>query len=135
MGGRITALQEQIRGFRTALNEKATQLVQNFKENGVMALNHVCDFLGVKDTMVQLKISMLSSAADMQKSMDKIDQVSQELREVSTPRKKRGQGSGRERSTGSSRAKRKRILSSDETAIPEHERILYQSGRKTGKNH
>lgn len=90
MGGRITALQEQIRGFRTALNEKATQLVQNFKENGVMALNHVCDFLGVKDTMVQLKISMLSSAADMQKSMDKIDQVSQELREVSTHAKNVG---------------------------------------------
>ena len=40
--GQANHLQEQIHGMKTRLNEKAAQLVQNFKDQGVTALNHVC---------------------------------------------------------------------------------------------
>jgi len=90
MGEKVVSLQVQLREFRASLNEKAAQLVQNFKEHGVMALNNVCEFLGVKDTMMQLKASLLESASDMQASMDKIDKVGQELRETTTHAKNIG---------------------------------------------
>lgn len=82
--GRISSLQEQLHGMRVSLNEKASQLVQDFKEHGVTALNNVCGYLGVKDAMKQLKDSLVQTAGDMQSSMDKIDKVSQELRETTT---------------------------------------------------
>lgn len=81
---KLTALQEQIHTIRTNLNEKAEQLLQNVKDSGVVALNHVCEFLGVKDSLTQLKQSFEQSSADMQGSMDKIDSVSKELRETTT---------------------------------------------------
>lgn len=90
MGERIADLQEQVKDWRVALNEKAAQLVQNFKERGTVALNSVCEFLGLKDTMTQIKESLLSNAMQMQDSMDKIDKVGQELREVSTHAKNVG---------------------------------------------
>ncbi|MDO4553658.1 MAG: hypothetical protein Q4B70_00760 [Lachnospiraceae bacterium] len=90
MGARLTSLQEQMNGYRQALNEKATQLVQNFKERGFEALNNVCGFLGIKDIMAQMKESLLIHAEHMQASMDKIDKVSQELREASTHAKNVG---------------------------------------------
>lgn len=90
MGERAASLREQMRGWRLALNEKAAQLVQNFKERGIEALNNVCGFLGVKDTMTQMREAMLTHAENMQGSMDKIDRVSQELREVSTHAKNVG---------------------------------------------
>lgn len=90
MGEKITSLQEQVRGWRAALNEKAAQLVQNFKEHGIVALDHVCSFLGVKDTMAQMRESLLAHAEQMQGSMDTIDKVSRELREASTHAKNVG---------------------------------------------
>lgn len=74
----------QIQEMRTNFNDKAVQLVQNFKEHGVSALNHVCEFLGVKEKLAQLHDSFIQTAQDMQDSIDKIDRVSQELRESST---------------------------------------------------
>lgn len=83
-------LQGQLHEMRTNLNEKAAQLVQNFKEHGVTALNHVCEFLGVKEKLTQLHDSFVQTAKDMQDSMDKIDRVSQELRETATHAKNAG---------------------------------------------
>lgn len=77
-------LREQLQEMRANLNDKAVQLVQNFKEHGVSALNHVCEFLGVKEKLAQLHNSFVQTAKDMQDSMDKIDRVSQELRETAT---------------------------------------------------
>lgn len=77
-------LQEQIHSMKTRLNEKAAQLVQNFKDQGVTALNHVCEFLGVKENLTQMRESLLQSAKEMQGSMDKIDQVAGELRAATT---------------------------------------------------
>lgn len=70
--------------MKTRLNEKAAQLVQNFKDQGVTALNHVCEFLGVKENLTQMRESLLQSAKEMQGSMDKIDQVAGELRAATT---------------------------------------------------
>lgn len=86
----VESMREQIREWRVALNEKATQLVQNFKERGIEALNDVCGFLGIKDILIQSKETMLLRAEQMQESMDKIDKVSQELREASTHTKNVG---------------------------------------------
>ena len=69
-------LQEQIHSMKTRLNEKAAQ--------GVTALNHVCEFLGVKENLTQMRESLLQSAKEMQGSMDKIDQVAGELRAATT---------------------------------------------------
>lgn len=55
--------------MKTRLNEKAAQLVQNFKDQGVTALNHVCEFLGVKESLTQIRESLLQSAKEMQSSM------------------------------------------------------------------
>ena len=82
--GQANHLQEQIHGMKTRLNEKAAQLVQNFKDQGVTALNHVCEFLGVKENLTQMRESLLQSAKEMQGSMDKIDQVAGELRAATT---------------------------------------------------
>lgn len=84
------SMQEQIREWRVAFSFKATQLVRNFKERGVEALNNVCGFLGIKDILIQSKETMLFRAEQMQESMDKIDKVSQELREASTHTKNVG---------------------------------------------
>ncbi len=90
-------LREQLQEMRTNLNDKAVQLVQNFKEHGVSALNHVCEFLGVKEKLTQLHNSFVQTAKDMQDSMDKIDRVSQELRETATHARNAGRAlSGKE---------------------------------------
>ena len=88
--GQANHLQEQIHGMKTRLNEKAAQLVQNFKDQGVTALNHVCEFLGVKESLTQIRESLLQSAKEMQSSMDKIDQVAGELRATTTHAKNVG---------------------------------------------
>lgn len=84
MGDKIHSLQDQLKEIKISLNEKAAQLVQNFKIHGVKALNHVCEFLGVKDAMEQLKESLLDNAQSMQTSINKINTVGRELREVTT---------------------------------------------------
>ena len=78
----IGSMKEQFAIMRSELNAKAAKLVENFKENGIAALNHVCEFLGIKDSMEKLKASFEQSSSDMQGSIDKIDAVSAELREV-----------------------------------------------------
>lgn len=88
--GQANHLQEQIHSMKTRLNEKAAQLVQNFKNQGVAALNHVCVFLGVKESLTQIRESLLQSAKEMQSSMDKIDQVAEELRAATTHAKNVG---------------------------------------------
>lgn len=89
-GDKIASLQGQLKEVRVSLNEKAARLVQNFKDHGIKALNHVCEFLGIKETMTQLKESLLDNAVNMQASMDKIDNVANELREASTHAKNVG---------------------------------------------
>lgn len=81
---RISAMQEKIGSMRATLNEKAGKAVQKFKEHGVTALNHVCETLGIKEMIVSLRDDLLRTAGDMQASIDKIDRVSQELRETAT---------------------------------------------------
>lgn len=90
-------LREQLQEMQANLNSKAVQLVQNFKEHGVSALNHVCEFLGVKEKLTQLHDSFVRTAQDMQDSMNKIDRVSQELRETATHARNAGRAlSGKE---------------------------------------
>lgn len=84
MGNKVAQLQIQLKEIKVSLNEKAAQLLQNYKKQGIKALNHVCGFLGIKETMTQLKESLLDNAQNMQESMDKIDNVAKELRGVST---------------------------------------------------
>lgn len=90
MKEQVGALQEKIRVMRVAINEKAAQLVENFKEHGASALNHVCEFLGIKDVMTELHDSLRETAENMDKSMRKIDTVSQELRETASHMKNVG---------------------------------------------
>lgn len=84
MENKVAQLQNQLKEIQVSLNEKAAQLVQDYKKQGIKVLNHVCGFLGIKETMTQLKESLLDNAQNMQESMEKIDNVAKELRGVST---------------------------------------------------
>lgn len=88
--GQVAHLQEQMDSMKMRINEKAAQLVQNFKDQGVAALHHVCEFLGIKESLIQMRESMLQSAKDMQASMDQIDKVAGELRAATTHVKNAG---------------------------------------------
>ena len=84
VSSRVSAMGQKLEDMRTILNEKAGQVVRRFKEHGATALNQVCKTLGIQDMMRSLKEDLEHTAADMQTSIDKIDKVSQELRETAT---------------------------------------------------
>lgn len=87
---KLATIQEKITVLKHNLNEKAAQVVTSFKQKGISALHNVCDFLGIKEAMIEIRADLMESAVDMQKSMDKIDLVSSELREVITHAKNVG---------------------------------------------
>lgn len=94
---KVSSMQEIFQNTKATLNERAGQLVKNFKEKGIIALNNVCGFLGIKDSMINLKDSYEQSANEMQGSIDKINMVSKELRETATHAKNIGRAvSGKE---------------------------------------
>lgn len=84
LSSRVSAMGQKLQDMRAILNTKAGQVVRRFKEHGVIALNQVCETMGIQDMMRSLKEDLEHTAADMQTSIDKIDKVSQELRETAT---------------------------------------------------
>lgn len=82
--GSVEKLKDEINLIKLELNEKAGQIIKEFKELGVSALNSVCEKLGVRQILMNLKDMLLAHAADMQKSIDKIDLARKEITETTT---------------------------------------------------
>ena len=86
-------VQKQYQQFQTMgkqISEKAGILVQKFKEVGIKALNNVCEFLGIKESLVKLKDMAQSNAVEMQNSIDKIDKIGFEVKSAVTHAKNAG---------------------------------------------
>lgn len=77
--GKVKDQYQQIQSTWQKLNEKASILIQQFKESGIKALNNVCEFLNIKETLIKLRDTARSNAADMQKSIDKINALENEI--------------------------------------------------------
>lgn len=80
----VSKFQNQIKEMKQSLNNQATQLIEKFEKHGVKALNNVCEFLGIKEAMINIKESLNSCSQDMEKSIDKIDKVKNEFKEATT---------------------------------------------------
>ncbi|MGN0364912.1 MAG: DUF6674 family protein [Suilimivivens sp.] len=77
--GKVKNQYQQMQSTWQKLNEKAGILIQQFKESGIKALNNVCEFLNIKETLIKLRDTARSNAADMQKSIDKINALENEI--------------------------------------------------------
>lgn len=94
---KISVRQGQLKELKADLNEKAALAVQSFKEHGVSALNHVCEFLGIKEKLLQMRLSLLENAQEMQAAMDRIDKAGREFQKAVSHAKNIGRAmSGKE---------------------------------------
>lgn len=81
---------QQFQDMKKQICEKADILVQKFKETGVKALNNVCGFLGIKESLIKLKDMAQSNVVSMQNSIDKIDRIGFEVKSAATHIKNAG---------------------------------------------
>lgn len=94
---KISVRQGQLKELMADINEKAALAVQSFKEHGVSALNHVCEFLGIKEKLLQMRMSLLENAQEMQAAMDRIDKAGREFQKAVSHAKNIGRAmSGKE---------------------------------------
>lgn len=68
-----------IQNMKKDLNVKAGQLVQNFKDKGIKSLNKVCQFLGIKEKLVELREVTVSRKMDAKETISKIENIQNEL--------------------------------------------------------
>lgn len=68
-----------IQNMKKDLNVKARQLVQNFKDSGIKSLNKVCQFLGIKEKLVELREVTGSREMDAKETISKIENIQNEL--------------------------------------------------------
>ncbi len=81
---------QQLESMKNKLSDKSASLVQNFKEVGTKALNKVCEFLGIKESLIKLKDMAQSNAVEMQNSIDKIEKIGFEVKSAATHMKNAG---------------------------------------------
>lgn len=74
----------QFQGMAQKLNDKAGILIQKFKDVGIKALNNVCEFLDVKDTLVKMRDKAQSNAVKMEGYIEKIDTLEKETGEIAS---------------------------------------------------
>lgn len=76
---RIKAQEEKVQSIKQDLNQKAKQVVKDFKNTGIKVLNGVCNFLGVQEKLVAMRDQARSAEMDMKNAVEKIDAVEKEL--------------------------------------------------------
>ncbi|MCM1128124.1 MAG: hypothetical protein NC429_16845 [Lachnospiraceae bacterium] len=69
-----------LQSIKDSLNKKAGEIIQNFKDFGVKALNNVCTFLGIKEKLIQLRDMSQSNAVEMKQAAEKVNDVGQEVK-------------------------------------------------------
>lgn len=73
---------QQFQGMAQNLYDKANIVVQKFKEAGIKSLNNVCEFLNVKETLVELRDIAQSNAVKMENRIEKIEAIGNEVGEA-----------------------------------------------------
>lgn len=61
------------------LNTKAKEIVQQFRDTGIKALNNVCGFLGIQEKLIKMRDHARSSEIDMQIAAEKVTGIENEL--------------------------------------------------------
>lgn len=80
--GRIHMVHDRLSVMKARIVEGAREAAENFRHMGVAALDRAVSGLGIKRTLEDVKIDLDSSAADMQKSIERIEVIGSELRSV-----------------------------------------------------
>lgn len=75
----LEAQGQKIQSIKQDLGQKAKQVVQNFKNAGIKALNNVCGFLGIQDKLIAMRDHVRSAEMDMKIAIEKIDALEKEL--------------------------------------------------------
>lgn len=84
VGDKLAAQHNDLQQDRKSLDEKAKQVVENFKKAGISALNNVCDFLGIKEKLIKYRDIARSNEMTMKTSVEKIETVESELNAAKT---------------------------------------------------
>lgn len=69
-----------LQSIKDDLNRKSGEIVQRFQNFGVKALNNVCAFLGVKETLVKLRDMSQSHAVEMAQAVENVEAVGEEAK-------------------------------------------------------
>lgn len=78
---KVTLLQKQIKDLKEVLNERAGQIVDNFKKQGVRALANVTEILGVKGMYLAIQASFENQLIKVDQNISKINELEQKCRE------------------------------------------------------
>lgn len=78
--GKIQDRYEQMQATCEKVNEKAGGIIRKFKDIGTKALDNVCSFLKVKETLISMRDAERSNAKDIIKCISKIDSVGNEIK-------------------------------------------------------
>lgn len=79
---KIHTMQAQIKIIKETLNEKAGEVVANFKSHGVSALSNVTKLLGVKEMLESLNATMEKEFSLMEKGLERINASEHKFREA-----------------------------------------------------
>ncbi|MDL2301090.1 hypothetical protein LJC58_01905 [Lachnospiraceae bacterium OttesenSCG-928-D06] len=82
LGDRLNEVKKRLISFKGQLTEKAHTLVTECKQKGLNGANHLVDFLGIKDTLMKFRDYLKEIVTDLHNSIDKINSVASEFREV-----------------------------------------------------
>lgn len=75
----IEAQNQHLQDIKMDLNTKAKEIVQQFRDTGIKALNNVCGFLGIQEKLIKMRDHARSSEIDMQIAAEKVTGIENEL--------------------------------------------------------
>lgn len=76
--GTVNETRERLGAIKDSIIEGCQNTVAAFKEKGISALNHIAGFLGIKDTLQNMRESLNHSIGENEKAIEKIEAVSAE---------------------------------------------------------
>jgi len=75
-------MKQQLFEIKEDFKNKAKQVVDNVKQKGRETLNHMSEFLGVKEKLAKMRSNVKDSIADVDKMIGKIDTFGKGMREA-----------------------------------------------------
>lgn len=79
----VIAFKEQLHNMKQSLNEKAGRFVQGVKKHGILTMQNVCSYLGVKESFEKLKDNYQNNIDSAEKSIQKINSIEKEIHATS----------------------------------------------------
>lgn len=75
----MEAQNQHLQDIKMDLNAKAKEIVQQFRDIGIKALNNVCGFLGIQEKLIKMRDHARSSEMDMKIAVERIDGIKSNL--------------------------------------------------------